>query len=47
MGPGKPGKSWNFIVPFSRKKGPPVLGSPRNQLNSTEKCECMEGSKEN
>ena len=49
--PGKPVKSWNFIMAFSRtgkswKKatGP---GSSRNLLNSTKNMNCMEGSKEN
>ena len=50
-GPGKPGKSWNFIMAFSRTgkswKKPLVLESPGNLLNSTKNMKCIEGSKEN
>ena len=54
--PGKPGKSWNFIIAFSRTfqswkespgKKPLVLESSGNLLNSTKNMKCMEGSKEN
>ena len=34
MGPGKPGKSWNFFMAFSR---PLVLGSSGNLLKSAKK----------
>ena len=50
-GPGKSGKSWNFIIAFFRtfqswKKatGP---GSSGNLLNSTKNMKCIAGSKEN
>ena len=50
-GPGKPGKSWNFVMVFpgleSPGKKPLVLESPGNLLNSTKKMKCMKGSKEN
>ena len=47
-GPGKPGKSWNFIMAFSwTGKRPVVLKSSGNLLNSTKNMKCMEGSKEN
>ena len=50
-GPGKPGKSWNFIMAFSKTrkscKRPLVLESSGNLLNSTKNMKCMEGSKEN
>ena len=40
-GPGKPGKSWNFILAFSRTgkswKKPLVLESSGNLLNSSKK----------
>ena len=40
-GPGKPGKSWNFIMAFSRTgkswERPLVLESSGNLLNSTKK----------
>ena len=40
MGPGKPGKSWNFIMAFSRtEKRPLVLESSENLLNATKKYE--------
>ena len=47
-GPGKPGKSWNFIMAFSSSPGkrPLVLESSGNLLNSG-KNKCLEGSKEN
>ena len=54
--PGKPGKSWNFIMAFSRigkswKESPGkkslVLESSGNLLNSTKNMKCMEGIKEN
>ena len=54
--PGKPVKSWNFIMAFSRTgkswkessgKKPLVLERSRNLLNSTKNMKCMEGSKEN
>ena len=39
-GPGKPGKSWNFIMAFSSPgKRPLVLESSGNLLNSTKKYE--------
>ena len=41
MGPGKPGKSWNFVVALSRTgslgKRLLVLESSGNQLNRSEK----------
>ena len=55
--PGKPVKSWNFIMAFSRTgkswkespgKKPLVLKSSRNlSVNSAKNMKCMEGSKEN
>ena len=39
-GPGKPGKSWNFVMAFSRTgKSWKVLESPGNLLNSTKRYE--------
>ena len=40
-GPGKPGKSWNFIMAF------PGLESSGNLLNSAKNMKFIEGSKEN
>ena len=51
MGPGKPGKSWNFIMVFSRTESPGkmplVLECSGNLPNSTKNMKCMEGCKEN
>jgi len=55
MGPGKPGKSWNFILAFSRtgkswQKGKileKVLERLENLLISTKNMNCMTGRKEN
>ena len=38
-GPGKPGKSWNFIMAFSRTGKTLVLERSGNLLNSTKKYE--------
>ena len=44
-GPGKPGKSWNFILAFSRTGKDLVLESSVNLLNSAKNIKYMEGSK--
>ena len=43
MGPGRPGKSWNLVVAFSRTgkscKRLLILESSGNLFNSSKKCE--------
>ena len=50
-GPGKPGKSWNFIMAFSRTgKSWKMATAPENFWQSdklNKNMECTEGSKEN
>ena len=46
-GPGKPVKSWNFILASPGKRPLVVLNISGNQLNPTKKYKFMEGSKEN
>ena len=52
MGPGKPGKSWNIIVAFSRtgkvlEKGHWSWKVLEICLTQPKNMKCMEGSKEN
>ena len=51
MGPGKPGKSWKFIVSFSRTgkswKKLLVLKSSADLFNSVKNMKCIADSKEN
>jgi len=45
MGPGKPGKSWNFIVAFLRTGN--SCKKAANLFNSSKNMKCMADGKEN